>query len=202
MSKFQSRKVENDLGLGNKVNTSGQRLIRQDGSFNIERRGLPRFTFDGLYHELITMSWLKFNTLVLVLYAVLNLLFATLYLACGTEHFDGIRATTFSGKYEELFFFSAQTFTTVGYGRINPITTCSGIISSLESLFGLLSFALATGLLYGRFSRPQAKILYTNVAVIAPYQSISAFMFRLANKRQNQLIEAQISLSFSKIITE
>jgi inward rectifier potassium channel len=198
----KQKQENNDLGLGTKITAKGKRMVKQDGSFNVERRGLPKFSFESLYHNLITMSWAKFNLLVLGLYAAINILFAALFFAVGVNELDGIASVSNGGKFLEVLYFSAQTFTTVGYGHISPVGYVSGFISSVESLFGLLSFALATGLLYGRFSRPQARIIFSHIAVIAPFQGASAFMFRLANRRSNQLIEAEIKITFAKTILE
>jgi inward rectifier potassium channel len=98
-------------------------------------------------------------------------------------------------KFMEVFFFSSQTLTTVGYGRIAPVGALASTLSSIEAMLGLLGFALATGLLYGRFSRPQSKLLYSNNAVVAPYRGSTGLMFRLTNMRRNQLIEAEIEVN-------
>jgi inward rectifier potassium channel len=105
-----------------------------------------------------------------------------------------------SNKYEEFleaFFFSCQTFSTVGYGRINPQGHLVSAIASLESLIGLMSFALATGLIYGRFARPNIKLLTSKNVIIAPYRGGKALMFRIANARKNPLIELDVTLMAS-----
>jgi len=186
-----------DLGLGNRNTAKGERMVNPDGSFNVERRGLSYFEERGFYHWLISMPWGKFGFLLIVGYLVLNFVFASLYYLAGLDGLDGMRAASFSGKFMEAFFFSAQTFTTVGYGRINPTGFWTNIIASIESMGGLMAFALATGILYGRFSRPNAKILFSENAVIAPYRNMNAFMFRIANQRRNQLIEIEITLTYS-----
>lgn len=186
-----------DLGLGNRTTGKGERQLNQDGSFNVERRGLKYFEEKGIYHWLITMSWPWFVLLIFSGYLALNTGFAFLYYLAGLENLDGMKEVSFPGKFMQAFFFSAQTFTTVGYGRLNPVGYASNIIASIESLGGLMALALATGILYGRFSRPSAKILYSHNALIAPYRDITGFMFRIANQRSNQLIEVEVSLSFS-----
>jgi inward rectifier potassium channel len=97
----------------------------------------------------------------------------------------------------EGFFFSAQTITTLGYGRVAPLGLAANIVATIESLLGLLFFALATGLLYGRFSKPQSKIKYSEKAVIAPYLNINGFMFRVVNPQNNQLLEVEVHVSLS-----
>jgi len=197
MKKQAEKNDFQDLGLGTRVTGKGERMINQDGSFNVERRGLSYFEEKGIYHWLISMPWGRFALLILAGYLVLNFVFAGLYVLVGLETLDGMRATTFGGKFMEAFFFSAQTFTTVGYGRVNPIGFWSNSIASVESMGGLMSFALATGLLYGRFSRPSAKILFSQNALVSPYRDFTGFMFRIANQRSNQLIELEASVTFS-----
>ncbi len=181
-----------DLGFGSKVSGQSKRLINRNGSFNVERRGLPLFESLSFYHALLEMSWIKFNGVVLLAYIIVNLFFASLYMLAGVEHLGGITGITTFEKFLDAFFFSGQTITTVGYGVIHPVGFWASAISLIESMTGLLGFALATGLLYGRFSRPTAKILYSKNAVIAPYKDITAFEFRIANARKNQLVDAEI----------
>ncbi len=186
-----------DLGIGSKASSQRKRMLNRDGSFNVERRGLPFFSSLSLYHSLLNISWLKFNFLVILSFAAINIFFALLYMFTGFENLRGLASSTIFGKFLEAFFFSTQTFTTVGYGGISPGGTWSNIIASIESLTGLMGFALATGLVYGRFSNPNAKIIYSRKAVIAPYKNFNAFMFRLANARKNQLIEVEIQVILS-----
>jgi inward rectifier potassium channel len=120
----------------------------------------------------------------------------------GIDHLGGITGKTVFGQFLDAFFFSGQTITTVGYGAIHPIGFWASIVSLIESMSGLLGFALATGLLYGRFSRPNAKIMYSKNAVIAPYRGITAFEFRIANARKNQLIEVDTLVMLSMRLTE
>lgn len=178
-----------DLGIGSASAHQTKRFLNRDGSFNVRRRGLPFWQSFSVYHWLIGMSWTQFNLVLLVGYIVMNLVYASIYLALGVDQLGGVESTLVSNRFLDAFFFSAQTFTTVGYGHIHPIGFGASIVASIESLNGLLAFALATGLLYGRFSRPNARILFSEDAVIAPYHDISGFMFRIANCRSNQLIE-------------
>ncbi|MCL5027565.1 MAG: ion channel [Bacteroidetes bacterium] len=189
-----------DLGFGTKISAQSKRLINKDGSFNVERRGLPFLESLSFYHWLLEMSWLKFNGVVLLAYVVINLIFASLYMLIGVEHLGGITGTTLLEKFLDAFFFSGQTITTVGYGVIHPIGFWASFISLIESMAGLLGFALATGLLYGRFSRPNAKLFYSKNAIIAPYHGMTAFEFKIANARKNQLIEveAQVMLTMKE----
>jgi inward rectifier potassium channel len=114
----------------------------------------------------------------------------------GVENLAGVpEGLDLPHQFLEAFFFSSQTITTLGYGRVAPVGIFANTFAALESMIGLMVFALATGLLYGRFSRPDAKLLYSEHAVIAPYQDINALMFRLINKRRNQLIELEIDVT-------
>lgn len=178
-----------DLGLG--VHDQPRRGVNKDGSFNVLRTGAPRFRPYELYHQLITMSAARFAFLLLVCNLVANLLFAGVYLAVGMEHFDRTGGPGLRDRFLDAFFFSTQTLTTVGNGHIHPVSALASSVAALESMLGLLGFAIACGLVYGRFSRPHARILFSRQAVMAPYRDGTAFMFRMVNERSNQLIEVE-----------
>ena len=186
-----------DLGLGAKASSGRIRSLNKDGSFNVKKTGLPFFQRIHFYHALVSMSWFHFLLLILSAYLVVNLLFACLYFWIGVENLTGIDGSTNLEKFIEAFFFSSQTITTLGYGRTAPISFPASTVAAIESMMGLLAFALATGLLYGRFSKPSAKMRYSNGAVIAPYQEISGFMFRVLNPYSNQLLEVEVTVTLS-----
>jgi len=187
-----------DLGFGTKPTQSDARFINKDGTFNVARKGSSRFIKNfEIYHKLISMSWPSFLLVVLLSYTILNFLFAFFYFSIGTSHLAGAIQGTKYDEFMDAFFFSSQTITTLGYGRIAPVGFLANSIAALESMLGLLGFALATGLLYGRFSRPVAKILYSDSALIAPYKGGKGFMFRLVNKRNNQLIESEVDVTLT-----
>ncbi|WP_426667781.1 ion channel [Mucilaginibacter sp. McL0603] len=189
---------EDDLGFGTQPVMKNQPLIRQDGSINVKRRGLPFFNNANNYHKLITMSWEKFWLLVLSGYLVINTIFAFIYLFIGVQNLNGAEGTSTYQHFWDAFFFSAQTISTVGYGHISPRGMATNSVAALESMMGLLAFALATGLLYGRFSRPTAKIAYSENLLVSPYrENCRGLMFRLANLRRNTLIDLQIEIIFS-----
>ncbi len=194
--KYSTRKF-NDFGLGEKATAGVYRSLNKDGSFNVKKTNIPFFEKINFFHALVSMSWLRFFAIVLLCYFVINLLFATLYLAVGLDHLTGIDGITDFDRFVEGFFFSAQTITTLGYGRVAPIGTPANIVAAAESMLGLLAFALATGLVYSRFSKPAAKIKYSTHAVIAPFQDINGFMFRVVNPHANQLMEVEVSVSLS-----
>ena len=187
----------NDFGLGTKNDTGGYRALNKDGSFNVKKINVPFFERLNFFHSLITMSWSRFFVCILIAYFSINILFASIYLYIGVENLTGIRALSNFDKFMEGFFFSAQTITTLGYGRVAPMGYPANIVAAVESMLGLLGFALATGLLYGRFSRPSAKIRYSENAVIAPYREINGFMFRIVNPQKNQLLELEVQVNLA-----
>ncbi|MBL4709799.1 MAG: K+ channel, inward rectifier [Flavobacteriales bacterium] len=186
-----------DLGLGSKASSSSFRSLNKDGTFNVNKYNVSFFEKINFFHSLISMSWPKFIGIILLGYLVVNTIFASIYYFIGVEFLTGIEATSPSNQFIEVFFFSAQTVTTLGYGRVAPIGNLANIVAAIESMLGLLSFALATGMLYGRFSKPSAKLKYSTPAVIAPYQDLNAFMFRIVNPQNNQLLEVEVSISLS-----
>lgn len=197
---IHKRKInpEDDLGFGPQPVIKNQPLMNKDGSPNVRRVGLPFFNTANNYHTLITMSWTKFWLMVLSGYLVLNVCFAFIYVSFGPASLDGSSGNTSFHHFMDAFFFSAQTISTVGYGHISPHGMMSNSVAAIESMMGLLAFALATGLLYGRFSRPSAQIVYSENILIAPYlENSKGLMFRLANLRRNMLIDLEIEIIFS-----
>jgi inward rectifier potassium channel len=197
---LHKRKInpEDDLGFGPQPVIKNQPLMNKDGSPNIRRVGLPFFNTANNYHTLITMSWTKFWLMVISAYLIINVGFAFIYMSFS----NGLDGTTTGNSqfshFMDAFFFSAQTISTVGYGHISPKGMGTNSVAALESMMGLLAFALATGLLYGRFSRPSAQIVYSKNLLIAPYlENSKGLMFRLANLRKNMLIDLEIEIIFS-----
>lgn len=189
-----------DLGLTSKDLAKGQRLMNKNGTFNGKRTGLPFWESFSFYHYLVGVSWLKFMILITVGYVFLNFVFALIYYAIGVDaHLLGIIAKNESDKFLEAFFFSFQSFTTVGYGRISPIGTLASSLASFESLIGVLCLAIATGLFYGRFARPVTRILASKHAIIAPFKDINGFMFRIANKQKSEMIDVEIRVAVSMV---
>jgi len=190
------RDEDRDLGFGSVVaETRNIRLLNRDGSFNVTRKGLGYWQSLSLYHSMLTMSWRKFFFLLLLGYLAGNVIFAGAYLACGPAALTGYVGVP---RVLQAFFFSIDTFATIGYGNISPIGVAANLVVTVESFVGLLWLALATGILFARFSRPTAKIIFSRNAVVAPYKNISAFMFRITNARKNQLIELEAKLNFSR----
>jgi inward rectifier potassium channel len=187
----------NDLGLGSKSLSGGARSLNKDGSFNIKKINVPFFERFNFFHELISMSWSRFMGLVILGYLIVNIIFASIYTFIGVENLTGTEGLTDFEKFLEAFFFSTQTITTLGYGRVAPVGIVANSVAAVESMLGLMTFALATGMLYGRFSKPSAKIKYSNHAVIAPYKDINGFMFRVVNPQNNQLLEVEVTVTLS-----
>lgn len=189
-----------DLGFGATVaQDSRQRLLNRDGSFNVSRQGLRFWSSLNLYHILLMTSWVKFFLLVVLFYLITNLFFGIVYLLCGPKALVGMVDGTLIERFSQCFFFSVQTFATIGYGQIGPANLAAHLAVTVEALVGLLGFALATGLLFARFSRPSAKIIFSKNALIAPYRGITAFEFRISNARTNQIIELGAKVLFTKL---
>ena len=179
-----------DPGLGEKYFKHTKRIINKDGSFNIKKTGGGLSSLNA-FHYMINISWMKFLLIVFAGFIFVNFIFAILYQIAGIENLSNAVSSDGIHSLLNMFFFSVQTFATVGYGGIHPVGIVSNIIASLESMTGILSFALATGLLYGRFSKPSAKILFSDKAIIAPFKDGKALMFRIANSRDNILMEME-----------
>lgn len=184
-----------DPGFGAK-NTQ-TRLVNNDGSFNV--RIIGRLASNDTYHFLINVPWGHFLWIVTLTFFVANVLFASIYFMLGEGSLMGVVAKDETERFFEAFFFSTQTMTTLGYGRISPVGSMASLIAAVESLIGLLVFALATGLLYGRFSRPRSKIIFSPSILISPFQDKHAVMFRVANSKSSALIEVEATVLFSFI---
>ncbi|ACK66909.1 K channel inward rectifier conserved region 2 domain protein [Rippkaea orientalis PCC 8801] len=143
-----------------------------------------------LYHWLLSLSWRKFLLLVTLFYFTLNIFFAFAYLSIG----DGI-ANAEPGSFKDAFFFSIQTLSTVGYGSMYPQTFYAQLLMTIEVWMGLLLIAILTGLMFARFSRPTARVHFSQVAVVCSFDGIPTLMFRAANRRTNRILEAQIQVS-------
>jgi inward rectifier potassium channel len=189
-----------DLGFGSIVGgINEKRLLNRDGTFNSRRHGLPFLASLSLYHRLLTLSWGWFFTLAVAGYLSVNTLFALAYLACGSDSLTGITASSVGGGFWRAFFFSVETLATIGYGNVSPNGMAPHFVMTVESLVGLLSFALGTGILFARFSRPTAAVVFSSRAVVAPYRGVTGFMFRITNARTNQLVELEAKVLLSYI---
>ena len=192
-------KLDNDTGFGANASNYGGRFISKNGDANVKKVGIGFLESVSWYHTMINIPRWKFLTVILLFYFVVNTLFATLYYLIGVEHLSGVNADNDLEKFAQAFFFSIQTYTTVGYGHINPTGFWASFVSSIEALIGLLTFAIATGLFFGRFSKSEAFIRFSDNALIAPYGEESALMLRMAPYKNTNLfeVEAQITLGLS-----
>ena len=191
-------KTNNDTGFGSNPNNYGGRFINKDGSFNLRREGIPLFSRISAYQKMLTLPRWKFTAVILIFYVVINLVYTCIYLLMGVDQLQGMIATDQWAKFKEVFYFSTQTFTTLGYGRINPMGDGANIVSSLEALSGFLSFAIATGLIYGRFAKPTTYLAFSDKALISPYKEKTALMFRLVTYKDNHtLTNVEIKVSIA-----
>ena len=197
LKRFRNLKSEINTGFGTNSNSTGGRFINKDGKPNAIKKGVGLLDRYSWYHTMLGMKAGKFLLLIFSIYITINLVFAGVYYMIGIHHLAGVHSGSPWKNFTEVFFFSAQTFTTVGYGRISPVGFAASAVSTFEAFLGLLSFAIATGLFYGRFSRPQIFLKFSNNALIAPFRNGTAFMFRLAPYKNNSLSEVEVKLTLA-----
>ncbi len=191
------RPEERDLGFGSVVaSESRRRLLNPDGSFNVARRGLGFWSSLSVYHALLRMSWPRFLATLAGGYVAANALFALAFLACGPGALKGGDVGTGSA-FLRTFFFSVDTMATIGYGQLVPYGIAPNLLVVAEALVGILGFALATGLLFARVSRPTARVIFSRHALVAPYRGGRGFMLRIANARRSEIIELDAKLVLS-----
>ena len=196
-------KTNNDTGFSNKADKADSRFVNKDGSYNLRKTGLGVLNRFSIFQFMLTIPRWKFIGVILLFYVTINLLFTSVYLLVGTDQLQGMIGAEPWVKFKEVFFFSTQTFTTVGYGRVNPTGDGVNIIASIESLTGLLSLAIATGLIYGRFARPRAYLIFSEHALISPYKDGKALMFRFVNYKNNHsLTDVELKVTVGLKITE
>jgi inward rectifier potassium channel len=195
-------KTDNNTGFGSNSSNYGGRFLTKNGNANVRKEGIGFIESISWYHTMLNIPRWKFLFIILLFYVVVNLFFAILYFLIGVEHLNGITANTNLEKFGQAYFFSVQTYTTVGYGHINPTGFLASFVSSIEALIGLLTFAIATGLFYGRFSRPSAFVRFSENAIIAPYQNGKALMFRLAPYKNTNLVDAEMRLTLGISVEE
>ncbi len=187
---------EQELGFGSRNYKNSVQFIDANGKINVKRTGLGLDNID-IYNWMISATKWELSLVITVGYILINLIFGGIYYLIGAENFGGLDYSTEIQKFTSLFFFSAQTITTLGYGHIYPIGNLASTAAAVESLLGLLSFAIATGIIFGRFSKPKADILYSKNILISPYRGITGLMFRVTNKKQYELIESEASVTMT-----
>lgn len=195
--------INNETGLGTNTTLSGGgRFFNRDGNPNMEVMGMNLWERLNIYHSLLTMSMWKFLLVVVVYFLGTNLIFTGIYYLIGIEHLGGLLQVQGLELFGEVFFFSAQTFTTVGYGRINPMGFAASFTASMEALTGLMTFAIATGIMWGRFSRPKAYIRYSRNAIVAPFREGIALMFRMVPFTRNYLVNVEVKVTLAMQVQE
>lgn len=189
---------KNDLGFGAVVGAdSRQRLLNKDGSFNVRRLGVRWFESHSPYHLALSASWPRFLLGCIATYTALNVVFAAAFWFCGTEALVGASSRDLGGTMWRAFFFSVETFATIGYGDITPVGFPAHAVMYVESLTALMSQALITGLLFARFSRPTAAIRFSSSMVVAPFKDGRGLMLRLANMRDSQIVDLRARVNCS-----
>jgi len=182
-----------DPGLTQQVIAPLRRVINERGQFNVHRRGTTWRDFHPYLH-LVNMTWPRFLGTLFLGYVVINTLFAVAYFLLGPDQLAGADAPTAWGRFLNGFFFSSHTLSTVGYGNISPKGVAGNVVATFEALVGVLGFAVATGLLFGRVSRPSARIGYSENMLVSPYLDGTSLQFRVVNRRANSLMEIEAKL--------
>ncbi len=163
------------------------RNLDRSGRLIVRRLGVSPPLFSDAYHALLRSPWWKLGAWMLLGYFIVNCLFTALYLL-GGDCIQGARA----GNVLDTFSFSVQTLSTIGYGALLPQTPYAQVLVAIESLVGLMTFAVITGLTYAKFSVPVTRIVFSRCAVIANHDGERCLMFRMANERGNQILEARL----------
>jgi inward rectifier potassium channel len=199
-----SSHANDNTGFGSNTNNKGGRFVNRDGSFNLRKTGGPLMERVSIYHTMLHLPSWKFSGIIVLFYITINLLYTSVYFWLGPNEFTGMLNTGDQWKvFKELYFFSTETFTTVGYGRVNPVGDGANFVASLESLNGFLSLAIFTGLIYGRFSKPRAYLAFSDDAVIAPYKDKTGLMFRFACYKNNHtLTDVEVTATIALLVQE
>ncbi|MDP4262360.1 MAG: ion channel [Bacteroidota bacterium] len=196
-------KTNNDTGFGTNASDYGGRFINRDGTYNLRKEGVSFRDRFSIFHTMLNMPTWKFITVIILFFLAINLLYTIVYSLIGINGFQGILGVTGWQQFKELFFFSTETFTTVGYGRVNPVGDGVNFVAAIEAMNGFLSFAVATGLIYGRFAKPKSHLVFSDYALIAPYQDKTALMFRLASYKDNHnLTDVEIRVNLALQVQE
>lgn len=160
-----------------------------DGNFGIVKINASQRDWRDVYHWLLTLRWPSFVGVLIGIYLVVNVVFAVLY-SVGETCIDSMP----SGSFQSAFFFSVETLATVGYGHMYPVTFYGHLVVTLEIMIGMFGTAVMTGLIFVRFSRPTARLVFSRVLVLAPFDGQPALMMRVANQRHQPMVEAQFHL--------
>lgn len=184
-------KKEAEEGFGSSKDLNNVRFFKEDGTYNIQRKGSLSGIRD-IYKYLISINWLLFLSLVTLAFILINLIFTCLFLALGVNGIIGIDNSF--GDFWNAFFFSIETFTTIGYGALHPNSFGIHLVVVAESFISIISVAFITGLLYGRFSKPSSKILFSDIVLFNEHQGKRAVMFKMVNARTSVLLNAKVKV--------
>jgi len=185
-----------EIGFGESFIDTRNRLINKDGTFNVTRKGKISWT---PYQDLIEMSWSRFFIVILVFYFIINVMFAILYLIADAPLNHSHGEQTLFQEFLTGLFFSVQTFTTVGYGFLYPAGLVDNIIAGINAFVGWLSFALITGLFFARFSKPQARIIFSKQCIVTTFEDGWALMVRIANMRNNRITDVEVRMTMTYV---
>ncbi len=171
-------------------------VINRDGTLNIHRpREFSKLFFD-LYHYFLAIPWPKFFTILIVVFFVFNSLFGFLYFSMGPKALSGIRNDNEFNRLMDCFFFSVKSI-----DGVSPIGLWPNMLAMIESYLGMLTLVIVTGLLYARFARPRARVIFSDNAIIGIYNHKPCIVFRVANERLNQIVEARMTVTLTKMVT-
>ncbi len=195
--------ADKELGFGI-TDARQKRLINSDGTYNYTRVGLPWYETFNFYKWIITTKWRNFILIIFLWYTVVNILFVAAFYMVGVDQIGGLMFNNAKDKFWEIYFFSSQTLTTVGYGRINPTGFGASAVASFEALIGLLSFAIITGLLFARFAKAPDIVMYADKVMVSPFilndNEVPALMIRAANRVNSSLMNVRAQISLNMLI--
>lgn len=196
-------KQNNDTGFASNTNQTGGRFINKDGSYNLVKEGMPFFKRFSIFQDMLNLPLWKFIAIIFIFYLTINMGFTLIYLAIGAQQLDGIINGSYWKIAREVFYFSTQTFTTVGYGHVSPVGDAANVVAAIEALTGFLSLAIATGLIYGRFSKPRSYLAFSDHALISRYKEGTGLMFRFAAfKDKHSLTDLEIRVNTGLLLLE
>jgi len=196
-------KQNNDTGFATGSNETGGRFVNKDGSYNLVKEGMPFFKRFSIFNDMLNLPLWKFISVIFIFFIVINFVFAVIYYLIGPEQLDGLSSGSNWKIFREIFYFSTQTFTTVGYGHVNPAGDGANCVAAIEALTGFLSLAIATGLIYGRFSKPKSYLVFSDHALISPYKNGTGLMFRFATfKDKHTLTDVDIKVNVGLLVLE
>ncbi|MGC4100796.1 ion channel [Ferruginibacter sp.] len=195
-------KQNNDTGFATTSDVGG-RFINKDGTYNLVKVGMPFRKRFSIFHNMLNLPQWKFILVIFIFFIGINIIFTTIYFIIGAGQLEGLTTGSSWKTFREIFYFSTQTFTTVGYGHVNPSGDASNVVAAIEALTGFLSLAIATGLIYGRFSKPKSYLQFSDEALISPYKEGKALMFRFAAyKDKHTLTDLEIRVNTGLLVVE